>query len=175
MGGTGAEGPAYPKGPGHGAGGWGQWGHPLQEPHAPTQQTQPLRPGQGASGGLCGWCQVSGVPPSLCSAPSVDEEGIQKRPCRGTPAEWEAGPASLCVPLACMWLQGPRGAHVGGVPEEQAERRSLEAEPGWGRDAQPGGVRAVLLGAGQGPVETLGPRACGRNDLVLGEFHSVPG
>ena len=31
------------------------------------------------------------------------------------------------------------------------------------------------LGAGQGPVETLGPRACGRNDLVLGEFYSVPG
>ena len=29
------------------------------------------------------------------------------------------------------------------------------------------------LGAGQGPVETLGPRACGRNDLVLGEFYSV--
>ena len=62
-----------------------------------------------------------------------------------------------------------------GASRRSRQSAEVEAEPGWGRDAQPGGVRAVLLGAGQGPVETLGPRACGRNDLVLGEFHSVPG
>lgn len=107
LGGTGAEEPAYPKGPGTDRG-LGVGSAPLQELlGAPTPAADTAsETRQGALGGS-GWCWWVGS----CSAPSMDERRDTEEALEGTPTEQEARPAACeCLRLAC----GSRG-HPGPV------------------------------------------------------------
>lgn len=134
-------------------------------------------------GALAAW-----APQSLLLRPQRGGEGeTQKRPRRAVSKEPEAGPTCLCLPLICTRCPalGSRSHAASGSHTGASWRRPSSAESPrpnqngrvWGAFSQVGategqgsGVRAAQLA-----LETLGPRACGRNDLVLGEFHSVPG
>lgn len=148
------RGACLPQRPRHGARGWGQWGRPLQEPRAPTQeQTQPLRPSRlprEPRAAFVGGAEQVGPRHRLCSAPSMDEEGTQERPCRGTPAEQEAGPAS-----ACLWLAWGSRGHAG--PTLGASRRSRQSA------AESGGLNQDGHAARRGQSCAVGsrPGACG--------------
>lgn len=72
---------------------------------------------------------------------------------------------------------GPTPGLPGGGPVQLSLQGRTRMGRVGGAFSQVGATEGQGLGvrAAQLALETLGPRACGRNDLVLGEFHSVPG